>query len=740
INAAQAADVLTATVREGKGEADRFAPVIGNVVALAAQLGVSFDQVGAALAVQTRLGTDAETTAIQLQRVFSTLLKVTPKSAEAFESVGLNADKLREQLGEKNGLIKVLTQVKAAFEGNSPALAQAFGDVRALRGILNLVGKQTKSTQEVFDKLANSAGSAKQAFDAVDKDTAQQFRKLKASAEVLGISVGAIFAPLAAGAATALAKVTQDFTKFTDKIGKTQGFQAKLDVVVTGLEGLGARLSRFLLAEFKKINFGEAGRVFGQKAIELFHNLSRAFDSVDWGNLGKVIVRDIGNFLAGIDWVGVVKGMVTLFIKANIAGAKLLVGAGLEFMRQFDLGVRKGAKIAIAYVELFALQLVKKLAGATSFLGRFDPLKGVKEKAAVRIKEIQLEIDSLRGKTVEVNIQTKVTSADIARRKGGGKGDQFAELNKQTQESAQAEIEFVSAAEKARIKAAARAAQAAAKAEKAKKEAIKAFAKLQDAFNLREQRAGLTKSLQDDISAQQSIQADIRREIAIEGKTAALMLQLFESQQKVREFEKQIQENRKAQRQKNQFQALGLTTTGEDRLAGNKTLAKRANNLREMIKGTVLDTPKTNSQLTRISKILAGKFGKVGREVRAAIVQMLDDIKSALDDGGKDLKGPLTATSGLNTKKIAEGLGLSEFQINELRGRLSGFNTGGRAITQPVGSPGTSGGFGGAQQPVIVENHITLEVDGQKMANLVERHRQKRNRRNPSQKRGPHRN
>ena len=176
INAAQAADVLAATVREGKGEASQFAPVIGNVVALAAQLGVSFDQVGAALAVQTRLGTDAETTAIQLQRVFSTLLKVTPKSAAAFESVGLSADKLRNTLGEKNGLIKVLTIVKAAFGKNTPALAQAFGDVRALRGILNLVGKQTKATTEVFDRLANSAGSAKKAFDAVDQDTAQKFR------------------------------------------------------------------------------------------------------------------------------------------------------------------------------------------------------------------------------------------------------------------------------------------------------------------------------------------------------------------------------------------------------------------------------------------------------------------------------------------------------------------------------------------------------------------------------------
>jgi TP901 family phage tail tape measure protein len=176
LSAQKATDILVATVREGKGEASSFAGVIGNVTALAAQLGVSFNDVGAALARQTQLGTDAETAATQLQRVFSTLVKVTPQSAKAFKSVGLNADELRKQLGDK-GLLFVLDEIRKAFAGNLPALAHAFGDVRAIRGVLSLVGTDAAKTRQVFERLANASGSLKTAFDAVSKDTAQQFRR-----------------------------------------------------------------------------------------------------------------------------------------------------------------------------------------------------------------------------------------------------------------------------------------------------------------------------------------------------------------------------------------------------------------------------------------------------------------------------------------------------------------------------------------------------------------------------------
>ena len=733
ISAAQATDVLVATVREGKGEAAAFAPVIGNVVALASQLGVSFDQVGAALAAQTRLGTDAETTAIQLQRIFSTLLKVTPKSAEAFESVGLNADKLREQLGSK-GLLFVLKTVKQAFGDNIPALSQAFGDVRGFRGLLNLVGKQAAQTEQVFNKLANSAGATKQAFDAIDKDAAQQFRKLKASAEVLGISLGALFTPLAVKGAQALTKVVQDFTKFTDKIGRAKGFEAKLNVVTTGIEGLGSRLTKAIVAEYQKIDFAAAGRAAGDKLSDAFDAIRRKIDTIDWESLGKRIVRDIATFLKSVDWVRVFSATFQGMRTALQAGGRLLVGMGEELIGQLLKGMQVGAKLALLFVEKFATELVKKMAGATSFLGKFDPFKGVKEKAARRIKEIQAEIDSLTGKTVEIVIDTKVTSDEHGR--GPRSGDTSDVAGAKAKAAGKTEADVADTVADARAQAAAAAKRAAAKAKKAREQAIKAFAALTDSFSLKEEIAASTKSLQDDIQVQKDLQAAIRREIAIEGQTTDLMRQLFQSQQKVADFQKQQAEARRQQRQSNQFEALGLTSEGEEKLAGNKTLQKRTNNLRELIKGTVLDTPKTNSQLTRISKILSGKFGKVGREVRAAIVAMLDDIKGALD-GGDALKGPLTATSGINTKKIAEGLGLDEVQLNELRGRLSGFNTAGRGITQPTRSPGArSGGFGGDQVPVV-ESHVTVNIDGQKVGTAVTRSQQRRARRNPPQKRGP---
>ena len=51
----------------------------------------------------------------------------------------------------------------------------------------------------------------------------------------------------------------------------------------------------------------------------------------------------------------------------------------------------------------------------------------------------------------------------------------------------------------------------------------------------------------------------------------------------------------------------------------------------------MLDTPKTAAQLDRISNVLSGKFGKVGRDVRSAILQMFNDIPSAFKDGDKNM-------------------------------------------------------------------------------------------------------
>lgn len=285
LSAAQASDVLVATVREGKGEATDFASVIGNVAALAAQLGVSFDQVGAALAAQTRLGTDAETSATQLQRVFSTLVKVTPQSAKAFASVGLNADELRATLGERGGLLKVLQQVQKAFGNNLPALAKAFGDVRAVRGVLALVGNQAGATADIFDRLSKSAGASASAFDAVSKDTAQRFRQLRASAEVAGISIGALFAPLAGQVAKALASAATQFSQFVDRITAQRTLVGRLNVVWEGVQDAARGAESALSSAIAGVDWAKVWA--GARGIA--DGLQARLEEIDWGRIGAAI-------------------------------------------------------------------------------------------------------------------------------------------------------------------------------------------------------------------------------------------------------------------------------------------------------------------------------------------------------------------------------------------------------------------------------------------------------------------
>jgi hypothetical protein len=191
-----------------------------------------------------------------------------------------------------------------------------------------------------------------------------------------------------------------------------------------------------------------------------------------------------------------------------------------------------------------------------------------------------------------------------------------------------------------------------------------------------------------------------------------------------------------------QFQALGLTADGTAKIPGVANLRKQLGTLTDRVKGTPLDTAKTRTQLQRIAKVLSGQFGKVGDDVRSAIVGMFDTIRDALKDNKVDLGGELTKTTSLNSKRIIEGLGLDASTAKEIRARLSRFNTAGRALAGTAGStitaptvPVAHFGADGAP-PFVVESYVTVNLDGDLVARTVTRSQQKNARRNPKQKRG----
>lgn len=203
LSAAQAGDVLAATVREGKGEASQIAPVLGNILPIASQLGVGFEEVGAAMASMTRLGFDAATAATNLSGVLNGILKPSQQAEDALHKIGTSSSELQSMLAE-DGLLKTLQFLRDRFEGNNAVMARVFPNVRALRGVLALVGKAGADTAKVFDRMTDNTGALNHAFEAVDDDSLaldQAWASLQAS----GIRLGNTVAPAVASLASAFA-------------------------------------------------------------------------------------------------------------------------------------------------------------------------------------------------------------------------------------------------------------------------------------------------------------------------------------------------------------------------------------------------------------------------------------------------------------------------------------------------------------------------------------------------------
>jgi len=291
MTAAHATDILVATVREGKGEADEFAGTIGNVAAFASKLHVPFEQVGAALAAMTQLGTDPRTAATQLQALFSQILKVSSPMQKKAEKMGLPDlfDQLQQKLTSGN-LLGALRQLKNL---GPIELSNLFPNVRAVRASLALVGPVGGRVAQIFRRMAHSTGSASKSFAAYAKTSKHHMEQLHSSIEALKIAFGQGLAPVVSQVAQSLAKKFAD-PKFVARVRR-----------------LGFLIGNFLLQAFTKIK--EWWDRNGPTILRYLNGLA--------GAIGK-IVKATG-------WMEKHKGPSGLDILHKVAGAPGILAHGL---------------------------------------------------------------------------------------------------------------------------------------------------------------------------------------------------------------------------------------------------------------------------------------------------------------------------------------------------------------------------------------------------------------------------
>lgn len=169
LSAAKATDIIAMAVRQGKAEAAELAASMGQVLPLASEMGVTFDQVAAAQASMTRTGTNASEAATQLKSIMAGLIKPSKQAEEQLEAMGTSSSELRKQIKNK-GLLKTLGELrKMTKKYGEEAMARVFPNIRALMGVLDLMGSNAESNVEIFKEVADSTGTLEDAFSAASE-------------------------------------------------------------------------------------------------------------------------------------------------------------------------------------------------------------------------------------------------------------------------------------------------------------------------------------------------------------------------------------------------------------------------------------------------------------------------------------------------------------------------------------------------------------------------------------------
>ena len=190
LSAQQATDILVKAVREGKAEAPALAASMGMVLPIASAMGVSFDQVGAAIAAMTRTGTNAQTASVQLRQILASLLKPTSQAKDALTAMGTSAEELRKIVREQGVLAALMKLRDLTNQYGEETMSTILPNIRALSGVLDLMGSNIADNVKIFESLADSTGTLDTAFNEVTGDVDFKFKKAISTAQVALINLG----------------------------------------------------------------------------------------------------------------------------------------------------------------------------------------------------------------------------------------------------------------------------------------------------------------------------------------------------------------------------------------------------------------------------------------------------------------------------------------------------------------------------------------------------------------------
>lgn len=231
LNASASTDIMVAAVREGKLEASALAGAMGSVIPIASNMGVGFDEVGAAMAAMSRTGTDAASGATQLTAILASIKKPADGAVQAMAKMGLSTEDVQKSLSE-DGLLATLEMLQSGLKQTGQDTTAIFPNIRALKGVLDLTGAGIEDNRKIFDALSNTMGATDEAFKKTSQTASFQMTQGLNSMKSSLLAVGQV---ILTAVAPAVQKIGQFFTSLSEKFQALSPTTQKIIVAFAGI-------------------------------------------------------------------------------------------------------------------------------------------------------------------------------------------------------------------------------------------------------------------------------------------------------------------------------------------------------------------------------------------------------------------------------------------------------------------------------------------------------------------------
>ena len=187
LEAADASDILFTGMKAGKTTITQLSAGLGNVIPIAAGLGVEFDQLVAGTAALTTSGIKTSQAITSLRAILTGVAKPTEQAKEAAARLGIefNTASLKSK-----GLAGFLEDVVEKTGGSADEFALLFGSVEALNAAIAFAGAGGEAFEQILAQMADRAGATDEAFQKVASSLDFRFTVLTSKIGNLATTVG----------------------------------------------------------------------------------------------------------------------------------------------------------------------------------------------------------------------------------------------------------------------------------------------------------------------------------------------------------------------------------------------------------------------------------------------------------------------------------------------------------------------------------------------------------------------